>query len=146
MTYAAVKPVGLLTMAADTGPPSSFCANEGAASAAIARATRIRFMQAAIARGIPLLRLLSRPFFRGSRRPRDRADHRPVVPMHDHRLLRLRPQIDGDVVVAVAQHPRLDRQIAHALAEPVLPANRRPLDDDPRRLPHPLEHADFSAH
>src|ERR1051325_8620025 len=64
------------------------------------------------------------------RRPRgagDGADHRPVVLVDDHRLLRLRPEIDGNVVHTVAEDSRLDGQVAHALAEALLAADGAPL-------------------
>src|SRR5207253_1551453 len=67
------------------------------------------------------------------------------VLVDDHRLLRLRPEIDGDVVVAVAEDARLDGEIAHALAETFLAANRAPLDDHTRRFTYAVEDADLGT-
>ena len=97
------------------------------------------------ARAIPLLRLLSRALLGRTRRARDRADDGPVVFVHHDRLLLFRPEVDGDVVVAVAENAGLDGQVAHALAEASLAANGRPLDDDSRRFPDSLKHADLRA-
>src|ERR1044071_5926551 len=57
-------------------------------------------------------------FLDGTRGAGDRADDRPVVLVDRNRLLRLRPEINRDVVVAVAQDAGLDGQVAHALAQP----------------------------
>src|SRR5947199_5330338 len=80
-----------------------------------------------------------------ARSPRDGSDDRPVVLVHDHGLLRLGPELDGDVVVAVAEDARLDGQIAHALAEAFLAADRAALHDDAGRLADALVDTDFCA-
>src|SRR5205814_9063278 len=105
---------------------SSSCANSGSATTAAARNIHTkRFIE-----NTPILMSLAAPVhapyraglhgFFGAllgrpRRARDGADHGPVVLVHGHRALRLRPQLDGEVIVAVAEDARLDGQVAHAL-------------------------------
>src|SRR5690349_8270669 len=106
----------------ETGPPSS-CANATVVtSATTAIKITCRFMNAPpvfstaeTARGIPRrARLLhsNRTLLAGARRARDGADYRPVVFVHDDRLLRFRPEVDGDVVVAVAEDAGLDGEVS----------------------------------
>ena len=65
--------------------------------------------------------------------------------VHDDRLLRFRPQVDRNVVVPVAENARLDGQVAHALAQPLFPADRAALDHHAGRFADSLKDADLGA-
>src|SRR5215210_3501404 len=84
-------------------------------------------------------------FFGGSRCARNGPDHRPVVLVHYHGTFGLGPQLDRDVVIAVAEDARFDGEVPHALAETLLASNRAALDDQSRRLSHSFKDADLRA-
>src|SRR4051812_42894407 len=95
---------------------------------------------------MPLLRSFhGDAFLGGARGAGDGADHRPVVLVHGDRLFRLGPEVDRDVVVAVAEDAGLDGQVAHRLAQPLLAPNGTPFDEHSRRLSHPLIDTDLGA-
>src|SRR5207245_3737406 len=112
--------------------PSSWAARGRAIAAARSKDFKI-FM---------LLRRLLHATLGRARGARDGSDDGPVVLVHDDRLLRLRPELARNVVVAVAEDARLDGQIAHALAEALLAANGAALHDHAGRLAHALVDAD----
>src|SRR5207245_1204519 len=107
------------------GPSSCCCPSSGIAKRKItSRAKRLFIMGSriwisnAVANSSNLRALLS-----GSRRAGNGADHRPVVFVHDHRTFGLRPQLDGEVVIPVAEDARFDGEVAHALAQTLFSSN-----------------------